>query len=98
MQKALNGEDIDAAEGYDKAEEMKQKKLKRMEANKQFRTQIANIRREMQLFLVSLSDLSLHTNEDGVKYNPMSRLLPIQLLLKGKIALIMYLLGGLRKE
>ena len=90
MQKTMNGENIHAAEGYEKAEEMKQKKLRRMEANKKFRTQIANIRREMQLFLVSLSDLSLHTNEAGVKYNPLSRLLPIQLLLKGKIASIIY--------
>ncbi len=85
LQKYRNGENIGRFEGLNKAEEMKKKKLDRKEANKKFRAQIAHVRREMQLFLASLSDLSLHTSEDGFKYNPLSRLLPIQLLLKGKI-------------
>ncbi len=80
----VEGETISASEGFEKVEEMRLKRIKRVEANKKFKEQINRVKRQMQQFLASLSDLSLHTNEDGVKYNPLSRLLPIQLLLKGK--------------
>ncbi len=78
------GQSISRGEGYHEEEEIKRKKKERMEANKRLKVRIAAVRREMQEFLQALSDLSLHTSEGGVNYNPLSRLLPIQLLLKGK--------------
>ena len=78
------GAKIDAGEGSEEEERMKRRKKEQMEANQQLKTRIAEIRREMQKFLAALSDLTLHTSEVRVSINPLSRLLPIQLLLKGE--------------
>ncbi len=84
LQRACPGVEINASEGQVEVEVMRRRKKKRMENNQRLKSQIAHVRREMQKILAALSDWSMDTNDNGVNYNPLSKLLPIQLLLRGK--------------
>ena len=90
-QNKLSGLNIKAGEGYAEMKAMEEKRKNDLEANKELKKRIAQVRREMQQILDVLSTLNLDTTEGGVTYNPLSRLLPIQLLLKGELTVSFHL-------
>lgn len=90
LRKTNDGEEIDAFEGHLEEQIMKRIKKKRMEKNQRLKSQIAHVRNEMQKILVALTDLSMDTSEGGVNYNPLSRLLPVQLVLRGAYVFYMF--------
>jgi hypothetical protein len=79
-----HGTNIDSGDGIHEKIKNEENKKKKIEEDKRLQENIAAVRRELQQILSSLGDLSLHTNEDGASLNPLKRLLPVQLLLKGK--------------
>lgn len=78
------GVNIDAYEGHLEEQSMIRRKKKRMKENQRLKNQIAHVRGEMQKIVAALTDLSIHTSEVGANINPLSKLLPVQLLLRGK--------------
>ena len=79
-----DGININAGDGIRERLEIEKEKLRRIEEDKLLQEKIAAVRSELQQILSSLGDFSLHTSDDGVSLNPLKRLLPIQLILKGK--------------
>lgn len=84
---------INPHEGIQEIQVRNLKKKKMIEANKRLKNRIAHVRREMQQILAALSDLSLDTSENS-GYNPLSRLLPVQLILRGKFYIRVFIKGN----
>ena len=79
-----HGTTIEVGDGFHEKIKGEENKRKKIEEDKRLQENIAAVRRELQQILSSFGDFSLQTNEDGASLNPLKRLLPIQLLLKGK--------------
>jgi hypothetical protein len=77
---------IEMGEGYDEMIEQEKERQKILEEDKILQAKISSVRQELNSILSALSDFSLQTTEMANAFNPLSKLLPVQLLL-GKIIL-----------
>lgn len=75
---------IEKGEGYDEMLEREKQRQKTLEEDKLLQAKISSVRQELNSILAALSDFSLQTTEMANAFNPLSKLLPLQLLL-GKI-------------
>jgi hypothetical protein len=64
--------------------EMEQERKRIMEEDKLLQSKIATLRRELQQFLVTIGDVNLVTSENRGGLNPLRKLLPVQLFMRGK--------------
>jgi len=82
--KSEHGVSIERDQGYDEMMEMETERKRIMEEDKLLQSKIATIRRELQQILATLSDVNLVTSENRGGLNPLRKLLPVQLILRGK--------------
>jgi len=73
---------IAAGEGYLESELLKQEWDKRYEEEQNKKSQISKLRRELQKILQVVQDSSIHTIDKTNGINPLTKLLPIQLILR----------------
>jgi len=78
------GVKIVPGEGYTTMKEMEEERKRVMEEDKMLQSKIATVRSELQHILAAISEVDLVTNENGGGLNPLKKLLPVQLLLRGK--------------
>lgn len=78
------GETIDSGQGYEEMKRMEEERKRVMEEDKLLQSKIATLRRELQQFLATISDVNLVTSENRGGLNPLRKLLPVQLVMKGK--------------
>ena len=88
ISKEPKGVTIRVGEGFEEKERMEADRKKQMEEDKLLQEKIARVRRELNEILVTISDASLKASEDRAikSFNPLSKLLPIQLILRGTCA------------
>ncbi len=78
------GVSIERYEGFKAKVEMEELRKKTIEEDKMLQSRIAAFRTELQEMLSALSEIHLDTTPEGRRFNPLSRLLPLQLLLRGE--------------
>ena len=79
-----NGRTIEAHEGFEENKKLNEERKQLMEDDKMLQSKIAALRRELQQIFESVSDVSLDTYDNVGSLNLMSKLLPIQLILRGE--------------
>ena len=77
------GVTIEPGEGFEEKERMEARRKQQMEDDKLLQAKIAKVREELNEILVSVSDSNLQT-ENQSAFNPLSKLLPVQLVLRGR--------------
>jgi hypothetical protein len=77
---------IEKDEGHVEMLEREKERQKTLEEDKLLQAKISSVRQELNSILAALSDFSLQTTEMANAFNPLSKLLPLQLLL-GEIIL-----------
>ena len=77
------GETIDEGQGFQERKECDERRRKIMEEDKKLNSKINNMKRDLEAILLAVSEVNLDTS-DRVGLNPLSRLLPIQLMLRGE--------------
>jgi hypothetical protein len=78
------GVKIVPGEGYTTMKGMEEERKRVREEDKMLQSKIASVRSELQQILAAISQVDLVTNENGGGLNPLRKLLPVQLLLRGK--------------
>jgi hypothetical protein len=81
--KRVCGETIDRGQGYEEMQEMENERKRVMEEDKLLQSKIATLRRELQQILATISDVNLVTSENRGGLNPLRKLLPVQLIMRG---------------
>ncbi len=77
------GVTIDPFQGYQAKVEMDEWRKNKIADDKLLQSKIAKVREELQQMLSALSEINLDTHERTGGINPLSRLLPVQLILRG---------------
>jgi len=83
-----HGESIYEGQGFKEKQEQDEERKKIMEEDKMLHSKIARVRRELEQILAAVSEVNLDTYEGVGGLNPLSRLLPVQLILRGALFLI----------
>lgn len=78
------GVTIDSGQGYEETKEMEKERKRVMEEDKLLQSKIATLRRELQQILATIGDVNLVTSENRGGLNPLRKLLPVQLIMRGK--------------
>lgn len=79
----IRGVNIEPGEGFDEMKAFEENKKKIMEDDKMLQSKIANMRNELQEILAALTEVNL-VSQEGTGLNPLSKLLPVQLIMRGK--------------
>jgi len=80
------GESIDVNEGFKEMKEMEKERQKIAEEDNMLQAQISAVKRELQQILAAVSSVvTIRTNEDVGGLNPLSKLLPVQLIMRDVI-------------
>ncbi len=78
------GESIVEGQGFKEKQDQDAERKKIIEEDKMIHSKIAALRRELEQIIVAVGEVNLDTNERSGGLNPFSRLLPIQLILRGE--------------